>query len=243
MNFEDSKFQDFVSSSTSRFQLWKALLGATNAKAMVEIGVWRGNFAKQILEQCQFIERYYMIDPWAMLPDWNKPMNFDSQVFNDVYAEAMGKIEFASEKVVVLRGKTKEVIDQIPDGSLDFAYIDGDHTLRGITIDLIKLFPKMKANSLIGGDDFIECPWQHGIQFEPTLVCPFSIYFAEAMDLPIVALPFNQFLIQKKTDTSFSFIDYTGKHSDLSLNISGNIIKSKAKAILKLLANKITASV
>ncbi len=105
----------------------------------------------------------------------------------------------------MLRGRTKEVIDEIPDGSLDFAYIDGDHTLRGITIDLIKLMPKVKEGGLIGGDDFTNTPWQHDIRFEPTLVCPFGIYFAEAMDLPIVALPFNQFLIEKTTGGVFSF--------------------------------------
>jgi len=117
-----------------------------------------------------------------------------------------------------LRGRTKDIVDEIPDESLDFAYIDGDHTLRGITIDLIKLLPKMKKNGLIGGDDFITTPWQHDIDFEPTLVCPFSIYFAEAMDLPIIALPFNQFLIQKRDNASFSFIDITGDYNDVSLN-------------------------
>ena len=33
----------------------------------------------------------------------------------------------------MLRGTTTEVIDRVPDRSVDFAYIDGDHTLRGIT--------------------------------------------------------------------------------------------------------------
>lgn len=159
-----------------------------------------------------------MVDPWANLPDWNKPFNVDAEMFDDVYAEAMDKTAFASRRVVVLRGRLKEVIDEIPDESLDFAYIDGDHTLRGITIDLIRLFPKMKRNGLIGGDDFTPNPWQHDTRFEPTLVCPFSIYFAEAMDIPIVALPFSQFLIQKRADASFSFVDLTGKYSDLSLN-------------------------
>lgn len=140
------------------------------------------------------------------------------QAFDDVYAEAMEKTKFAATKITILRGRTKEVIDDIPDESLDFGYIDGDHTLRGITVDLIKLFPKIKKNGFIGGDDFTANPWQHDPNFEPTLVCPFSIYFAEAVNLPIIVLPFNQFLIQKLTDTSFSFIDTTGNYSDISLN-------------------------
>jgi hypothetical protein len=37
------------------------------------------------------------------------------------------------------------------------------------------------------------------------------------MDLPIMALPYQQFLIQKGTGVGFSFVDTTGKHGDLSL--------------------------
>ena len=43
-----------------------------------------------------------------------------------------------------MRGRTKEVIDKIEDNSLDFPHIDGDHALRGITIDVIKFLPKIK---------------------------------------------------------------------------------------------------
>ena len=218
MNIEDPKFKDLVMDAVSRIQLWGRVLSAANAKNMAEVGVWKGDFAKLVLEQCKFIERYYMIDPWANLPDWNKPFNVDEKIFEDVYAEAMNITAFASSKIVVLRGRTKEVVDEIPDESLDFAYIDGDHTLRGITIDLIKLLPKIKKDGFIGGDDFTPNPWQHDMRFEPTLVCPFSIYFAEAMDLPIIALPFNQFLMQKRSDIPFSFVDYTGKYGDISLN-------------------------
>lgn len=218
MDIEDTNFLNVVSGSTSRFELWRQVLNTTKAKTMLEIGVWKGDFAKDILEHCKAIERYYMIDPWATLPDWNKPFNVGTKVFEEIYKEAMNKVDFASEKIFVLRGRTKEVIEKIPDGSLDFAYIDGDHTLRGITIDLIKLFPKMKENGFIAGDDFTPNPWQHDTRFEPTLVCPFSIYFAEAMNVPIISLPFNQFLIQRKSKSSFSFVDRTGRYGDISLN-------------------------
>ena len=148
MNVEGSEFQDVVSGVASRFQMWEQVLNATGAESLAEVGVWKGDFARHVLQQCGSIERYFMIDPWASLPDWNKPFNVDTQVFEDVYAEAMEKTAFASEKVVVLRGRTKEVIDEIPDESLDFVYIDGDHTLRGITIDLIKVFSKIKKAAL-----------------------------------------------------------------------------------------------
>ncbi|MGO4566521.1 class I SAM-dependent methyltransferase [Rhizobium sp. 2YAF20] len=185
---------------------------------MAEIGVWKGDFAESILASNRQLELYYMVDPWANLPDWNKPYNISPELFEDIYREMDSRTAFASEKRVILRGRTKEMIDEIPDESLDFAYIDGDHTLRGITIDLIRVLPKIKDGGYIGGDDFTATPWQHDVKYEPTLVCPYSVYFAEAMNIPIVALAHDQFLIRKDRRSGFSFVDTTGGYSDLSLN-------------------------
>jgi len=203
--------------SPSRFDLWLRLLHSSPMECAAEIGVWKGDFAKVILSNFSNLTKYYMIDPWAHLPDWNKPFNVDHRTFEDVYAKALVKTEFAASRRIVLRGRTSAVIDEIADHSLDFAYIDGDHTLRGITIDLIEVLPKVKDGGLIGGDDFINKPWQHGAAYEPTLVCPFAVYFAEAMRLPFVALPHKQFLIQKAAGAGFSFVDLVGTYSDLSL--------------------------
>lgn len=218
MNINDKSIKDALCSSSSRTELWKQVMHTQQTRTMLEIGVWKGEFAEQILRDCGTIERYFMIDPWANLPDWNKPFNVAPEMFDEIFQEAMSRTEFASAKIAALRGRTKDVIDVIPDGSLDFAYIDGDHTLRGITIDLMRVLPKIKEGGFIGGDDFTNTPWQHDIRYEPTLVCPYSIYFAEAMDLPIVALPHNQFMIQKDSKGKFSFTDTTGNYRDISLN-------------------------
>lgn len=218
MTISISDLSDIAADSTSRIDIWEKVLTHTGAEKIAEIGVWKGDFAQELLKRLPLISHYYMLDPWANLPDWNKPFNVSTEIFDEVYAEALKKTDFAAHKRIILKGKTLEIIDQIPDESLDFAYIDGDHTLRGITIDLIRLLPKIKPGGLIGGDDFTNNPWQHSLEFEPTLVCPFSIYFCEAMDLPITALPYNQFLIRKRVDEHFDFVDLTGHYHDVSLN-------------------------
>ena len=68
---------------------------------------------------------------------------------------------------------------------------------------------KMIPGGLIGGADYCEDPWHHGIKYEPTLVCPFALYFAEAMHMPFIALPFRQFLILNEP-TGFSFTNLSG---------------------------------
>ena len=207
-----------IERSEDRFSLCIELINGYSLSSVAEVGVYRGNFAQKMLEECPCIERYVMIDPWRNLNGWNKPANKDHVTFEEFHREAMQKTDFAREKRMVLRGKTTEVIDQIEDDTLDFIYIDGDHTLKGISIDLISMWPKVKENGFVVGDDFLPSIWQHSHEFEPTLVFPFAVYFAEAVKSRIYALPYGQFLMAKTKNTEFEFIDLTnGKYANLEL--------------------------
>lgn len=229
-----------ANTGTDRIDLWAHILNETPPRIVAEIGVWKGEFAAALLGRVASIQQYVMIDPWAQLPDWNKPFNLSTKQFDDVYDEAMRRVAFASSKLRVLRGRTRDKAHEIKDESLDFVYIDGDHTLRGIAIDLIKIYPKVRPGGLIGGDDFSASPWQHSSKYEPTLVCPFAVYFAEAMDVPIKALPFGQFLIEKSA-TGFRFEDTTGNYKNLGLNKlmspSGRLL-SDLKGVIKTLLGR-----
>ena len=99
------------------------------------------------------------------------------------------------------------------------AYIDGDHTLRGIAIDLIRTYPKVRPGGILGGDDYTPTIWQHADNFEPTLVCPFAAYFAESQGAPIIILPHSQFAIIKPLQPGnyFRVIDTTQKYGVRSL--------------------------
>lgn len=195
--------------AANRTDLWCRFVRARGIRRMAEVGVWRAGFAQHVLRDCPNIASYYMIDPWRPLAHWNKPLNVSASVFADAHRQAIDSTAFAASKVVVLRGTTSEVASEIADGSLDLAYVDGDHTLRGITIDLLTMLRKVTLGGLIGGDDYFEDPWHHGVEYEPTLVCPFAMYFAEAMNLPFVALPFRQFAIVNEP-TGFSFTNLSG---------------------------------
>ncbi len=217
MKVTEQIIRNCVDNSNSRFDLWVQFLHSMKVKSMVELGVYKGDFASKILEKCDLIEKYYMIDPWRHLDNWNKPANQSDDVFEQYLLETKSKTDFAAQKRIILRGKTTEVVDEISDGELDFAYIDGDHTLKGITIDLIRLFPKVKTGGWIGGDDFSHTVWQHAATSEPTLVFPFAVYFAEAVGAQIYALPHLQFLITKESVENFAFTDLTSSYGDACL--------------------------
>jgi hypothetical protein len=209
---------EFNCGARDRFALWADFLNKNKLSHVAEIGVYRGAFATRLLADCPGIERYTMLDPWRNLSDWNKPANTDSDTFEEYYKESLASTEFAADRRRVLRGKTTEMAGEIEDESLDFVYIDGDHTLRGITIDLISLWPKVKQGGWLAGDDFCESIWQHPANFEPTLIFPFAVHFAEAQRCKIYALPFNQYAIHKSAPPAeFGFIDLTGTYGDVTI--------------------------
>ena len=202
-----------------RLDLWTRFLNQVHSSSVMEIGVWKGEFAKRMLSDCGSIKRYYMMDPWRKLPAWNKPFNVNDSEFDDVFDKAIGATNFASGKRIVLRGTTTETIAQIEDESIDFCYVDGDHTLRGVTIDLINAYPKVKRGGYLCGDDLSPTIWQHSRKFEPTLVFPFAVYFAEAVGAEFVALPFLQFAMRKPTESrEYRFLNLTSEYSDLALH-------------------------
>ena len=203
--------EDVAREARDRLELWTWFLNCVRARRVAEIGVFRGTFAARILAACPAIETYYMIDPWRHLEDWNKPANRPDDVFEQIFAEALEKTEAHAARRAVLRGRTTEVVGDIPDASLDFAYVDGDHTLRGITTDLIRIYPKVGREGWIGGDDFSPSIWQHGGEFEPTFVFPFALYFAEAVGARLYGLPRGQFLLEKASN-AFEFVDLTGRY-------------------------------
>ncbi|MFZ0956130.1 MAG: class I SAM-dependent methyltransferase, partial [Candidatus Sulfotelmatobacter sp.] len=200
-----------------RLELWVEFIQSCGVRQMAEIGVYRGDFAAVMLQRCPGLTRYYMVDPWRHLSDWNKPSNNEDSELEAFFQEAKTKTDFAAAKRMILRGKTTEVIDQIADGELDFAYIDADHTLKGIAIDLIRVYPKVRNGGFLGGDDFTRSVWEHNTRFEPTLVFPFAVYFAEAVGATIYALPYSQFCLRKTSSSQFAFVDLTGHYDDVGL--------------------------
>jgi Methyltransferase domain len=203
--------EEAAACAADRSLLWSRVINSLQLTTVVEVGVFSGAFTQSILEACPTVSRYYMVDSWRHLADWNKPANRSDAEFSDIRAQALAATAFAKDRRIVLEGTTREVAHRLPTASVDFAYIDGDHTLRGITIDLIGIWPKLRPGAILAGDDFCPSIWQHAPQFEPTLVFPWAVHFAEAMECPIFALPFNQFAIVADglSGKGFAFHDLT----------------------------------
>lgn len=124
-----------------------------------ELGVWKGDLAEAMLSSVPSLAEYILVDPWRHLDDWDKPFNKDDETFQKIYQVAMRRTRQNAEyghKVKVLRNTTGEAATAVEDGSLDFVYIDGDHTLRGALQDLVLWAPKVRCGGVILGDDYYD---------------------------------------------------------------------------------------
>ncbi len=204
----DQAVENAISLSKDRVEFWPNLLNNLDCKSFCEVGIWSGEFSEVLLSNIKKIEKYILIDPWRSLPAWNTPSNVSDIKFEKIRDEAMARTAPFKSKVVEIRDTTKNAKNKIENASLDFVYIDGDHTLRGITIDLHSMLPKVKAGGLIGGDDLISTVSDYSNTTQsPLEVFPYVMHFAEANDLKIYMLPFKQFLIVNNAE-GFEVRDY-----------------------------------
>lgn len=125
-----------------------------------EIGVFRGGMSRRLLAYRPDMT-LYMVDSWTTTaPDaaYAKSGDFHAglgQADQDRFAaEAAGVVGFAGLRAIVVRASSEEAAEAIPDGSLDFVFIDADHSYDGCVSDIRRWMRKIKPGGLLSGHDF-----------------------------------------------------------------------------------------
>lgn len=119
----------------------------------LECGIAEGRNA-QVLIQSEQITKLYMIDAWTHLKQ-SGDGGYDQSWHDNNYKEMLERTEPFKEKRVILKGLSSEMIKQIPDDSLIFAYVDAHHSYEGCYQDLLNIYPKMKVGGVIAAHDFL----------------------------------------------------------------------------------------
>jgi len=118
----------------------------------VEIGVAEGLNAENIIKSPQ-IEKLYLIDAYTKL-NQRGDGGFD-QEWHDINFKLAQERLAPYGKAIWLRGLSQDMIDSIPDDSLIFAYLDGDHSYHGALSDLQRIQKKVKVGGVIAGHDYL----------------------------------------------------------------------------------------
>jgi hypothetical protein len=92
--------------------------------------------------------------------------------------------------VTVHRLPSVEAAAGLPDGELDFVYIDGNHTYEFVKADLECYAPKLRPGGYLAGDDYgVRGWWEDGVTRAVD-------EFVASGGATVVSLDDNQFLLQ-----------------------------------------------
>lgn len=140
----------------SREVLIPDMLNSMNLKIGIEIGVFKGNFSKTILEKWE--GTLYLVDPWRPLGDeYIDASNHKNH--QTAYIETMDNIGGYEDRAFMLRGLSEEIVNIFPENSLDFVYIDGNHKYDAVKQDMELWWEKLKPGGLFAGHDYLGLDW------------------------------------------------------------------------------------
>ena len=119
----------------------------------VEIGSFKGEFAAHIVKN--WTGKLYMVDIWRPLSseEYNDATNH--MYHTDAYSVTMNNIKGYEDRAFMLRMTGKEASKLFADESLDFIYIDADHTYEAVKEDIKDWYRKVKPGGLVMGHDYL----------------------------------------------------------------------------------------
>ncbi len=132
-----------------------------NARGLVgrgaEIGVRDGRFSDRLLATWKG-SVLISIDPWLSAdPDaYVDRSNVSQEEFEHLYLETQARLARHGARSEIRRMTSLEAAALIPDGSLDFAYIDARHDYPSVLEDLEAWFPKVKPGGILAGHDYAD---------------------------------------------------------------------------------------
>lgn len=137
-----------------REQYIEHLVKKYNFKIGAELGVWKGRTFLHLLKTCPSIELLYGIDLWESQPDNQGPEDYMDWPHreNENYVREQAK-KF-NEKAVVIKDWTTNAANLVDDNTLDFVFIDADHSSESVKQDLDCWIPKIKQSGMIIGHDY-----------------------------------------------------------------------------------------
>jgi hypothetical protein len=119
----------------------------------VEIGVGRGGTSSVLLSKNSNL-MLHMVDTWELLPPNPAFPHVTKDVLIGCREQAIQATEFAGARRNIIHTTSRRASALFKDSSIDFVFIDGDHSLNHVSFDLLLWFPKVRPGGLVTGHDY-----------------------------------------------------------------------------------------
>ena len=121
----------------------------------VEVGVYKGEHAQKIYNYLN-IKKLYLVDPFKVYKDYIQEKIYnhvDQKEHDENYLKVKKKFS-KFKNVEIIRMTSIEASKKFENNSLDFVYLDGDHSYDAVKLDLQSWYPKLKEFGVMCGDDY-----------------------------------------------------------------------------------------
>ena len=122
----------------------------------VEIGVRLGRYSEYLLKNTK-LSKLYSVDPWVSIP---RTIYYDIANTNQltqtiIYFQTIVRLSRFKTRSIILRMFSIEASSLFQDNSLDFVYIDANHSYEGCKEDIKTWYPKVKKGGILAGHDYL----------------------------------------------------------------------------------------
>lgn len=124
----------------------------------VEIGVEKGKNAQTMFEIIPNLKLYgvdaYKHHPQASHMYHANLRNWDDKWFADCKKQCLNRMK--GRNFTLLQGFSERIANKLEDNSVDFVYLDADHSYDMVMIDIILWGRKLKKGGILSGHDYVE---------------------------------------------------------------------------------------
>lgn len=136
----------------TRGQFLAYLVDRNGWRRGAEIGVSYGDTLRHLMQHCPAL---HMIgaDTWTLNPAAPEPPDWTVEHQDNAKASADAIAREYSDRCVLLQGESVAMAERVAPGTLDFVWIDGDHSTAACTADIAAWLPALKPGGWILGHD------------------------------------------------------------------------------------------
>ena len=138
----------------------------------IEIGVWKAEFSAQILKAAK-PKTLHLVDPWLVSDSsdrtseaWYGADRITQAAMDDIHDQVSKRFvrEQASGQVAIHRSDAKQALAAMAPDSVDYVYVDGDHSYEGVSSDITEALRVTRVGGFICCDDYLLGSWwQDGV--------------------------------------------------------------------------------
>jgi len=119
-----------------------------------EIGVCYGTHASYYLKELD-IECVFLIDPYMEYENYTlRDISNRMKSLEETEKGAHALLHKYEQRIKWVKKKSAEASKLIADDSLDFVYIDGNHSYDSVREDILLYYPKLKKGGFLSGHDY-----------------------------------------------------------------------------------------